>query len=80
MFLQYLKTVLTPSVWPFYSSCEEGVIELRYFVRSKVRNGSLFFCDKGEWRAVCDDNWDLHDAKVVCRQMGFSGKLEHNLH
>ena len=51
---------------------------------SDVNNSSLQLVEmcssEGVWSPVCDTNWTLQDATVVCRELDNQGIRSHDLH
>jgi hypothetical protein len=47
--------------------------DLRIVAGAAANEGRLELFFNSQWGTVCDDRWDINDATVACRQLGYAG-------
>ena len=70
----YTASIFLPQD-PSVSLCEDGDVRL---VGGDDRSGRVEVCYNNIWGTVCDDQWDVQDARVVCRQLGLPSTCEYH--
>ena len=50
-------------------------IQLTYGFKNSAGHVEIFDKYNNDYKQVCDRNWDLNDANVVCHQLGYPGAI-----
>ena len=69
----YTPTMPWVCVCVSVSGSEDGSVRL---IGGDGRQGVVEVAYNGRWGTICDDGeWDIHDASIVCNQLGFPGPI-----
>lgn len=59
-----------------HGCADEPVSKIRLANGRTGHDGRVEILRFGQWGTICDDYWDINDARVICRELGFLDAIE----
>ena len=72
-FLTMHRIFIFPTIYSAPCTPEGGV---RLTGSDRPSRGTVGVCISGTWSTVCGNFWNIPDARVVCRQLGYGSQGE----
>lgn len=58
------------------TSCTSGDVKLyRPYNTGPTNDGLALYCNNSKWVGVCDDGWSCHNARLICKKLGYPAAL-----
>ena len=63
------------------TACTNGDVKLyRPYSTGPLNDGLALYCNNSRWVGFCDDGWSCHNARLICKKLGYPAALSEHIH